>query len=128
MTEKNVTADRLDSEELRRLWHWTMDAIPGADTIPLRQLALALGEVVKTDRGPAGKPVLLKDSLPPAPVVLKLGALARRGAVVAFAQAATGASHPNLLAAPFGALEYMILPMAKKLGVLEDLERELKIR
>lgn len=127
MSDANAIDERLDGEELRRLWRWTMDAIPGADMAALRDLARALDLVVRTERGPAGKPVILKNGLPPLPVGLGLSPVARRGAVVALSQAVRGTSHPQRLPAPFGAVEHMILPLAEKLGCREDLERELGI-
>lgn len=118
----DVKLFKVQPEDLTRLWHLVMNSTPhdSREILALRAAAAALGGFLK--------PVIQDRPYPtPAPGLelpvngeYSFDEAARSGMAVALAQSITGENHPQAKPAPFGSIEYTLLPIAVELEIVND--------
>lgn len=109
----------VDAEDLRRLWHWVMNSNhhQSSDIPLLRAALMALGKILQPLKSASGHPTLPVPLPVTGAVPCAFDRAARIGMAIALSQAVTGENHPANQQAPFGSLEFMILPLARALSI-----------
>ncbi len=112
----------LSAEDLRRLWHWVMNANPHQpwDVAELRAAAKCLEVVLNPQKTGSGLPGIPQD-LCFSEVQVRFSTPALGGLALAMSQGISGESNVDRVPAPFGAIEHIILPLARTLGIEADL-------
>jgi len=111
--------------DLRRLWSWTVNSTPREGSYrALRQACKELRPLVRIEIDQKGYPKLPDTFELEEQVVCGFSEAALAGFKEAAAQAIRGENHPTKEPAPFGSIEFLILPIAEKLGFAEHLGYE----
>lgn len=119
-------AFKLQVEDLRRIWHWVMNSHPkdSWEFQALRAASTEIGEILKPVLAPDGRPGLPAQLPISGEVEIKFSGLALSGIRRALLQSILGENHPEREPAPFAAIEFMILPIARTLGLMEQMSHE----
>lgn len=111
--------------DLRRLWAWVINSTPRDGTYrALRHAMKELHPLVKAEEDEKGYHKLPDQFEADEMVQGSFTQFALSGFKEAALQAIRGENHPKREAAPFGAVEFLILPIAEALGFAEQLSYE----
>lgn len=110
---------KVKAQDLRRLWYWVGNSSPGLNTFAnLRAASKALRLIFELSSDGCDIPEIPRDV--EGSFECSFSDEALWGFREAITQAIAGTNHPKKEPAPFHSIEYVILPVAKALGILDQ--------